>query len=57
MDQEKLAVDLLVVPDVLTGSCPVTVFEGDRTCVAVLDAGLHYNVEHFEKILADENQM
>ena len=39
LQEEKLAVDLLQVPNVLTGSCPVTVVDADRTCVAILDAG------------------
>lgn len=57
LQEEKLAVDLLQVPNVLTGSCPVTVVEADRTCVAILDAGQHYKAEHFEQVLADEKQM
>ena len=35
----------------MTGSCPTTVFEGDRTCIAVLDACKKYPTMHLRNLI------
>jgi len=57
LKEEKLNADLMVIENSITGSCPVTVVEGDRTCVAILDACENYKATHIEKVLAEEKDL
>jgi sugar/nucleoside kinase (ribokinase family) len=57
LEEEKHDVDILKLDDITTGSCPVTVVEADRTCVAILEACEHYVGSHLEDILANIDLM
>ena len=54
---ENLDADLDIIENSLTGSCPTTVVEADRTCVAILDACEHYKKSHAEKVLSNKENL
>mmetsp|Transcript_31621 Transcript_31621/g.48363 ORF Transcript_31621/g.48363 Transcript_31621/m.48363 type:complete len:147 (+) Transcript_31621:528-968(+) len=52
LQQEDLVYHIHKEDNTLTGQCAVTVNDGDRTCIAVLDACEAYPASHIESVLA-----
>ena len=52
VNEENIINDIFVAKDSLSGSCPTTVCEGDRTCIAVLDACKKYPSSHMANMLS-----
>jgi len=55
LNRESVSFSVYKAENTMTGSCAVTVNNGDRTCIAILDACEKYPMSHMETVLNSES--